>query len=363
MNRRVACTWLVVVLGGPRLAVSQRTLSELQVWRVQGGLTVIQFNEAQLVQLGAALVCVEETARVPPFEHLHMDTPYVAFAIQPSSTLEFTVTDGIFVNYEDQEQTIRHRGGFTLLFRPRGGRPATPIDFRDFVIGPTNLPANAFFDLNNDCLYLPGAGGGMRFALHLRGPMRAFIDLSTVTPYAKTGVTPYLPLFWTTDDGMSLLWVGQADLAITEAGAVAVGRPELAGIPIALIEVYAAADLVGERPPTEAEIDAARKSYPRVPAQPPGSRFRPGSGVKTGRSRLRTGGEAAGVQQPAGHRDHKQREDRRGEQAEDQRPGTSRKDRVDDDRGGREHGRPGGSAGHSTTCPLAAGGRGVDRCR
>lgn len=264
MTRSASVIALLVALVQTQPARGQLSAIGLQVWRVRGGLTVIHFYEEQLTRFGMRLTAVEETARTPPFVDTLMDPPFAAFAIEPSSTLEFSAVESIFVRYEAQGQEIRHRGGFTLWLPARGNLPAAALPLRDFVITPADLLDGGYFDSSRDSLYLRDAPQTSPLVFNLKNPMRAFIDLSPASPYAKYSSGPQLTVLATFDDGASLLWLGTADMRIGEAGAEAVGRPDLVGLPVGLVEVYAMVELAGTRTPSDEEIEIIRKAYPRA---------------------------------------------------------------------------------------------------
>ncbi len=265
----LVCLPLVLWSAAPLAAQSETSQKHSEVWSVTGGVTVIHFNEDLMKTLGITLLTVEETASGPPPDKTNMEMPQVAFQIDPASTFEYSVMDSVFVSNGVQGGRILHKGGFTLAILGGDQKTVHRVEFKDFVIDyapPADPAEKKKPDVNY--LVLKTARPESPVYMNLIDGMSIFINTSRSADYgdAKATDQPYYIRNFLEPE--PVLWIGHTDVQVSSAWAKQLGRPDLDGLSIALLEVNGISVNTGKEGPPAPRVNRDVNKPGKYPAPP-----------------------------------------------------------------------------------------------
>ncbi len=222
--------------------------STAEVWRFVGGMTAIKFNDAVNPAVGITVPMVISTARPAPLELAHMEPPFTAFAIHPASTLEFQVAGVETVLNTMLGGSVLHEGGFELRIRCPDGKSHS-ISLLNFVIERADRPNEpSRHDEAPDVLFLRENRADAPLLFRLSFAQAAFIDGRPVSPYGSPRSDPAIYTLTPFGPTTSIVWVGSMDIIMMKDFAERLGRPDLAGHALGMLELHAVVEMVGGEP-------------------------------------------------------------------------------------------------------------------
>ncbi len=250
-DRRFATMMVGVCLAVSAWPLTASAERRYEVWQVSGGVTVVHLLEDLLADAGVTVVAVTETATIADRTRLRGEEPHLLFAIRPESTLRFGVHQGQFHDGNMLGGRIVHEGELAILFGPPPGgddseRESAVVKLEDFTVSYDPVPDPETGRVRTgDGFVLRRGGADTPVLFRLVGGMTAFMDSSRTTYYGAAQKTPVAYNLTNFMDPDPILWIGYADMIVSEELARRVGRPDLAGRIFGMLDVNAIASRTG----------------------------------------------------------------------------------------------------------------------